>query len=127
MFGYTAGGWTQYEAYRPSIQSFSDELTKAVADEVNPVSRIAVPYGWEFSKLKDAVLLEPSHHDFVRYVKAFGFIAHLNDSSSDDTPSAFTATVVLKLPFRFGEKEIEASPSWVFARVSAFAFKAFSP
>ena len=127
MFGYTAGGWAQYEAYRPSIHSFSDSLTKAVADEVSPASQISVPYGWDFTKLKDNVILDPSQDDFVRYVKAFGLIAHLGDSSSDDTPSAFTATAVLKLPFRFGEKEAEALPSWVFARVSAFASKAFSP
>ena len=127
MLGYTSGGWAQYEPYRPSIQSFSDELTQAVRDEVNPASRIPLPYGWDFTKLKDSVILEPAHDDFVRYVKAFGFVAHLNDSSSDDTPSAFTATVVLKLPFRFGEKESGALPSWSYDRVSAFAAKAFLP
>ena len=127
MLGYTAGGWSQYEAYRPSIQSFSDEITKARDEQANPSSRIPLPYGWDFDKVKDALILEPSAQDFVRYVKAFGFVAHLNDSSSDDTASAFTATVVLKLPFRFGEKESEALPSWAFARVSAFAAKALLP
>ena len=52
-------------------------------------------------------------------------MAHLGDSSSDDTPSAFTATVVINLPFRFGEKESELLPSLAFGQPNAFAAKDF--
>ena len=126
MLGYTSGGWTQYEAYRPSVESFSKEVNEARGRNVNPSSAVPLPYGWDFDVHDQSLLLEPSAKDYPRLVKAFGFIAHIDQASSDDTPDAFTASIVVKLPFRFGEKDSEASHSWAFCRVSAFAAKAIS-
>ena len=121
MLGYTAGGWCQYEAYRPTVKSFSDEVVEARKAKLNPSARVCLPHGWDFDIINGkGLLIEPSEADYVRFVKAFGYVAHLDDSSSDDTPDAFTATVVVKLPFFFGEKEIETKHSWAFARVNAF-------
>ena len=119
--GTTSGGWKQYEAYRPTIEEFSDEIKRARAAKLNPSARAPLPKEWDFDLRQSNLLLEPSAFDFLRYVKAFGFIAHLHDSSSDDTPSAFTASVVLKLPFRFGD---ESEHSWSFVRLNAFSAKA---
>ena len=124
MLGYTSGGWAQYEYYRPSIQSFSDTVCAARANKANQSSQVPLPHGWDFDVVNTILSIEPSAADFVRMVKAFGFVAHIDDSSSDDTPEAFTATVVVKLPFRFGEKETEVLPSWAFCRANAFSDKA---
>ena len=127
MFGYTSGGWAQYEYYRPTVQSFSDLVREARDDKANPCSLVPLPHGWDFDIVNQSLLIEPSAADFVRLVKAFGYVAHIDEASSDDTPDAFTAAVVLKLPFRFGEKDSEALPSWAFCRVSAFSSKAYLP
>ena len=108
----------------PPSKAFSAEVHEARNRNVNPSSQIPLPSGWDFDVHNQSLLLESSAKDFVRFVKAFGFAAHIDQASPDDTPGAFAASVVLKLPFRFGEKESEALPSWVFCRVSAFSSKA---
>lgn len=123
-FGVTSGGWQQYEAYRPSIEEFSSEVTRAREAKLNPSARVPLPKQWDFDIRRSNLLLEPSASDYLRYVKAFGFIAHLHECSSDDTPSAFTASVVLKLPFRFGSSQYEEKASWAFVRINAFSAKA---
>ena len=117
----------QREYLRPSIQEFSDVEVAARSAKANPSSRAPFPYGWDFDLSCANLLLEPSASDCVRYVKAFGFVAHIHDATSDDTPSPFTDAVVLKLPFRFVSKDSELKPSWAFARVNAFASKANFP
>ena len=73
MLGYTAGGWCQYEAYRPSVKSFSDEVTEARKAKLNPSSRVCLPHGWDFDIINGkGLLIEPSEADYVRLVKASG-------------------------------------------------------
>ena len=48
MLGYTAGGWCQYEAYRPTVKSFSDEVAEARKAKLNPSARVCLPHGWDF-------------------------------------------------------------------------------
>ena len=137
-FGTTSGGWKQHDYYCPTIQEFSDDVAGARQAKLNPSARVPIPLGWDFDLLKSSLLIEPSAFDYARYVKAFGYVVHLNDSTSGDTPDGFTASVVLKLPFRFGSSSSEASPSWalsfilttpvvkirIFARINAFSGKA---
>ena len=124
--GYSAGGWRVYDSYTPSIQCFSDEIKAARKEKLNPSARIPTKWGWDFDIAKGTVLLEPSASDFSLYKKAFGSISNIHEASSDDTPSPFQATVVLKLPFRYIDVPSEA-PSWCFSRVLAFATKASFP
>lgn len=126
-FGHTSGGWLRHEHFRPTIQAFSDTVCAARDVKANPASRAPLPYGWDFDLARSSFLLGPSAEDYVRYVKAFGFLAHIHDNSADDTPSPISAVAVSKLPYRFGTKDSELLPSWSFARITAFAAKADFP
>ena len=123
-FGYTAGGWRVSDFYRPTIQEYSDEIKAPKNEKENPANRAPIKYGWEFAIVKGAVVLEPCADDYSFLMKAFGYVAHIHECSSDDTASAFQLSVVLKLPFKYGEKAAEHRFSWAFARTNAFSAKA---
>ena len=127
MFTHTVGGWAHYEYYRPSAQQFSDDVVAARPAKSNPASRAPIPHGWDFDIENSPLLIDPSAADYVRFAKAYGFAAHVNDSTSGDAPSAFAAIVVLKPPFRLGGKGPERKTRWAFARANAFAAKAVCP
>ena len=79
---------------------------------------------WDFEVVKGEIYLEPSADDFCVFMKAFGYVAHIHDASSDDTASAFQLTIVLKLPFYYGKNASEYRHIWAFARANAFSAKA---
>ena len=112
------------ESCRPTIQEFSDEVKAAREARPNPASRVPIPHGWEFGLLRSSLLIEPSAHDFCRLMKAYGYVSHIHEASPDGAPSAFQLIVVLKVPFRYGDKASEYRHSWAFARINAFADKA---
>ena len=70
------------------------------------------------------LVIQPSEFDRPHLKKLYGYIVNLRAGSSDDAASPFTATVVVKLPFRYGPKDSENQPSCVFSMINAFAAKA---
>ena len=123
-FGRTAAGWNTSAFYQPGIEDFVFDLLEAREAEVNPHMHVPVPIGWTFEKDGDEVVIQPSEYDFARFKKLFGFVANFRGCTSDDTASPFAATVVVKLPFKYGTRDSENQFSWVYARTNAFASKA---
>ena len=123
-FGRTAAGWNTSAFYQPGIEDFVFDLLEAREAEVNPHMHVPVPIGWTFEKDGDEVVIQPSEYDFARFKKLFGFVANFRGCTSDDTASPFAATVVVKLPFKYGTRDSENQYSWVYARTNAFASKA---
>lgn len=59
----------------------------------NPCTRAPIPHGWDFEAINRSLLIESSSADYVPFVKDFGFVAHIDESSSGDTPGDFAAAV----------------------------------
>ena len=74
--------------------------------------------------MDNRLIIEPSDGDYPQLKNLYGYIANLKERNSDDEASPFSATVVAKLPFRYGANDSEYQFSWAFARINAFAAKA---
>ena len=126
-FGLTSGGWYTDEYHRPSIQEFSDLVRSARDNKLNPSCKVPIPAGWDFDLVNKSLLIEPDYEAYSRFKKAFGYVANIRDTSSDDTDSPLQLTIVLKLPFKYGKKACEKYHSWAFGRIQAFGAKAAFP
>ena len=123
-FGIASGGWYVGEFYRPTIQEFSDTVMADRHAKLTPDARVPIPDGWNFDLARSSLLVGPIFGHYARFKKAYGFVANLHECPSGDTASPFQATVVLKLPSKYGDKASEFKSSWAFARIDAFAAKA---
>ena len=126
-FGLTSGGWYTDEYYRPSIQEFPDLVCSARDNKLNPSCKVPIPAGWDFDLVNKSLLIEPDYEAYSRFKKAFGYVANIHDTFSDDTASPVQLTIVLKLPFKYGTKACEKYHSWAFGRIQAFGAKAAFP
>ena len=125
-FGRTSCGWSARLSYQPTIEAYVEDINQARARNMNPADAVPLPAGWTFNRERSQLLLEPTEEDFHSYKHSFGYVATIHDANSTDTASPLCLTVVLKLPFKYGSTADEYYHSYAWARVNAFASKAYA-